>query len=166
MEDFVEIGESYFKPIIEEQLNTDLVMYLIVRESLQMSIGKTAAQVAHAAQKLQQRYQEIHNEAESYLPPLHDCHENDISNIPKNLINKIDIFYEWSNEDFCKVVLKADEKEWVKLKLFLESSNIEYNLIIDAGRTELLPNTETVIGLWPMEKNQVPKIINRLQALK
>jgi peptidyl-tRNA hydrolase len=36
-----------------------IVMYLIVKESLGMSIGKTAAQCAHASQMLQLKFNEI-----------------------------------------------------------------------------------------------------------
>ena len=35
-------------------------MYLIVRESLNMSIGKTAAQVGHAVQMLHLKYEHEH----------------------------------------------------------------------------------------------------------
>ena len=37
-----------------------IVMYLIVRESLNMSIGKTAAQVGHAVQMLHLKYEHEH----------------------------------------------------------------------------------------------------------
>lgn len=168
MEDFKEIGESYQQPIITVIPPTadPLVMYLVVRESLGMSIGKTAAQVAHAAQRLQQRYQELHDEAESYLPPLHDCHESDFLNIPKDILEKIDIFSKWSRAEVRKIVLKANEKEWFKLKSILWSTTaLEYNLVIDAGFTELAPHTETVIGFWPVYKSKVPLVIKRLQLL-
>lgn len=129
-----------------ETEESPLVMYLVVRESLNMSIGKTAAQVAHAAQRLQQEYQDIHNEIM--------CGWNDH-------VSKYDIFSEWLSKAVRKVVLKADEKEWVKLK---ELPN--HVLIIDAGFTEVAPHTETVIGFWPMRKSDAPKTIKKLQLLK
>lgn len=59
--------------------------------------------------------------------------------------------------------MKADEKEWVKLK----NDNDLYTVIVkDLGLTELEPDTETVIGVYPMFKSQAPKIIKRLQLLK
>jgi len=168
-DEFIEIGESYAKsptPSKPEPEESPLVMYLVVRESLGMSIGKTAAQVAHAAQKLQQRYQELEWKAESYLPPPHDCSEESFLDIPEELRDKIDIFSKWCNGSVRKVVLKADEKEWAKLKSDLDWARTEYYLVVDAGFTELAPHTETVIGLWPIRKNDAPKVIKRLQVLK
>lgn len=143
---------------MRNQQKSPVIMYLIVRESLNMSIGKTAAQIAHAAQKLQQEYQELNNTAESYLDPIY---KSGFEDIPKEILDRIQIFYEWLNSSVRKVVLKADEKEWLKLKTLLH-----YILIIDAGFTELDPNTETVIEFWPMYKDQAPQIISRLQLLK
>lgn len=161
MEEFKEIGESYANPPKPQVALVDkdtLVMYLIVRESLNMSIGKTAAQVAHASQRLQQKYQELNSEAESYIDPVY---HSGWGNIPSEIIENINIFDKWMNSAVRKVVLKADEKEWVKLK---ELPNIV--LIVDAGFTELSPNTETVIGFWPMYKAEAPKLIKKLQLLK
>lgn len=120
-----------------------IIMYLIVRESLNMSIGKTAAQCAHAAQILLQKYYL------DYFAEIDDKH---------------DLFRSWLNSSFRKVVLRADEKEWSKLKNEFAPNNIA--LVVDAGLTELEPNTETVIGLAPMRKSQVPKLVKRLQVLK
>ncbi len=120
-----------------------IIMYLIVRESLNMSIGKTAAQCAHAAQILLQKYYL------DYFAEIDDKH---------------DLFRSWLNSSFRKVVLRADEKEWSKLKNEFTPNNIA--LVVDAGLTELEPNTETVIGLTPMRKSQVPKLVKRLQVLK
>lgn len=39
-------------------------------------------------------------------------------------------------------------------------------LVVDAGLTEIPSGSETVIGLWPMRKSQVPKTVKRLQVLK
>ena len=87
--------------------------------------------------------------------------EKTLAYIPKEILDKIDLFDNWIKSAVRKVVLKADEKEWIKLKELPDSV-----LIIDAGFTELNPNTETVIGFWPMYKDQAPKIIKRLQLLK
>lgn len=121
-----------------------IIMYLIVRESLNMSVGKTAAQCAHAAQILLQKY---------YLDYFAEVTDE-----------KYQLFRDWLNSSFRKVVLRADEKEWLKLKSEFSANNIA--LVVDAGLTELEPNTETVIGLAPMRKSQVPKLVKRLQVLK
>ena len=73
-----------------------------------------------------------------------------------------DLFKEWLDGSFRKVVLKSDDKEWIKIKSLISNKV----LVIDAGLTELNPQTETVVGLFPIRKSNVPKIIKRLQTLK
>jgi peptidyl-tRNA hydrolase len=128
-----------------------LVMYLIVRETVTMGVGKTAAQCVHASQMLQLQYQKL-------------CENYQSLKIHRDLFhNKFNIFEKWLSSSFRKVVLKADDKEWAKLKREFKDSMV---LVVDSGLTEIAPNTETVIGLWPMYKSQVPKVVQRLQALK
>ena len=125
-----------------------IVMYLIVRESLNMGIGKTAAQCAHASQMLQLKFQQAE---------LVECY--DWSPKPEHMR----LYSDWLARSFRKVVLKADDKEWEKIKLEFDNKHV---LVIDAGLTEVEPGSETVIGLFPMYKSQAPKIIKRLQVLK
>ena len=119
----------------------DLVMYLIVRESLQLSIGKTAAQVGHAVGYLFTRYSEIKQSKEGYL------------------------FKEWMNTGCRKIVLGASDAEWSKLKDEFGSNNNCF-IVRDAGHTEVEAGTETVFGVFPLHKNDAPKILKRLQTLK
>jgi len=124
-----------------------IIMYLIVRESLGMSIGKTAAQCAHASQMLQLKFNDLEKELYTDL----------------DFLNTIYIFRNWLNSSFRKVVLKADDKEWIKLKSDLEKYDV---IVVDAGLTEIISGSETVIGLWPMYKSKVGKLVKRLQVLK
>lgn len=143
-----------------------IVMYLIVRESLNMSAGKIAAQCAHASQMLQLKYGELHLEIES----VEDLTET-FGGLPLSdpiswlkVYPKYYSYYEWLMTSFRKVVLKADEKEWLKIK---EQVSEDYRiLVVDAGLTELDPNTETVIGLWPMRKSARSNLLKRLRVLK
>lgn len=123
-----------------------IVMYFIVKESLNMSIGKTAAQCAHASQMLLLKYFNLQNK-----------------DLTKSEIEQIDIFNDWLNSSFRKVVLRADDKEFEKIKLELKNKTV---IVVDAGLTELEPGSETVIGLMPIYKSQVPKCIKKLQVLK
>jgi len=120
-----------------------LVMYLIIREDINMSLGKSCAQCAHASQMLLIKYTDA-------------IINNDIS----ILSEQHKIFGQWLQSSFRKVVLKADDKEWAKLKVECQNQMI---IVRDAGFTELSPGTETVIGLFPMYKSQAPKVIKRLQ---
>lgn len=129
-----------------------IVMYLIVREELGMSIGKTAAQCAHASQMLQLKFNEMEREEACGWT-------NDTD------IERMKIFQEWLDGSFRKVVLKADDKEWLKVQAAFVEGVMRFT-VVDAGLTELNPNTETVMGIWPMRKSEVPKLIKKLQALK
>ena len=142
-----------------------IVMYLVVRESINMSIGKTAAQCAHASQMLQMKYEESKNTSRALLKQISLLVENDKIKMLaeyKALAPNISIFGEWMANSFRKVVLKADEKEWARLKEECPNRVI----VVDAGLTELTPGTETVIGVWPHRKSQTTKTLRRLQVLK
>lgn len=126
-----------------------IIMYLVVRKSLEMSIGKTAAQCAHASQMLTINY------FTGYSP------EYSVEKDPWMVL-----FEEWLKSSFRKVVLQADDKDWAKLKEHLGVLGLEYCIVVDAGLTEIAAGSETVIGICPMRKSEVPKIIKKLQTLK
>lgn len=123
-----------------------IVMYLIVRESLGMSIGKTAAQCAHASQMLQLKFNKLEYQLDT----------------GKEFLASIYIFRNWLASSFRKVVLRAKDKEWDKIK----EAYPNHIVVVDAGLTEIAAGSETVIGLWPMYKSESPKIIKKLQVLK
>ncbi len=150
-------NESYAKSPLEE---SPLIMYLVVRESLNMSIGKTAAQTGHAVGVLYNRFL-LNRDYVTHIEDLMDGPCYGPISVDQNKSINYDLFNKWQKSGHRKVVLKADEKEWIQLK-----DLPDYVLIIDAGFTELDPNTETVIGFYPMYKDQAPKIIKRLQLLK
>lgn len=133
-----------------------IVMYLIVRKSLNMGVGKTAAQCAHGSQMLTSKYFDLKDEMRLNM-------ENGETIYP-SLNRQISIFGEWMASSFRKVVLSSNDKNWEKIKS--EFKDQDMILVIDAGLTEIAAGSETVIGLWPMRKNQAPKSIRRLQILK
>lgn len=148
-----------------------IVMYLIVRESLGMSTGKTSAQCAHASQMLTLEYFEMKEKSKTIqkqiaplLQPKPEGAEMEaLKTEYAKLARPLSIFGEWMDSSFRKVVLRASDKEWAKLKEEFKSSMV---LVVDAGLTEIEAGSETVIGLWPMRKSQRPKTIQRLQVLK
>jgi peptidyl-tRNA hydrolase len=133
-----------------------IIMYLIVRESLNMSIGKTAAQVGHAVQMLQLGYQKD-------LDILENTFDGDIPDESSSILQRVPIYKKWLETSFRKIVLKADEKEFAKILKEMPNNIV---LVTDAGLTELAPQTDTVIGVFPMYKSECPKLIKRLQVLK
>jgi PTH2 family peptidyl-tRNA hydrolase len=134
-----------------------IVMYLIVRESLGMSIGKACAQCAHASQMLQLKFNKIVSEIEGERTEFIK-EPNWSEEYPEYFI-----FSEWLDTSYRKVVLRADDKEWLKIKGAMNDEDI---IVIDAGLTEIASGSETVIGLWPMRKSLVGKLIKKLQVLK
>jgi peptidyl-tRNA hydrolase len=137
-----------------------IVMYLIVRESLGMSMGKACAQCAHVSQMLQVKYEELHRE----LTDRRDGWGKYPNPILDAVALEMELIYqEWVDTAIRKVVLGADEKEWEKVKEACKDSMV---VVRDAGYTEVPEGSETVIGCWPVRKSQTPKIIKRLQVLK
>lgn len=135
-------------------------MYLVVRDSLGMSVGKTAAQVGHAVgilygqfYKLDKHIQKLMSRTTIRVPLTEDER--------KELI-LYDEFYSWQNNSFRKIVLKAKDSQWDRLKN-LESAAY---VVRDAGLTEIEPGSETVIGFWPMRKSQRANLLRKLQVLK
>lgn len=136
-----------------------VVMYLIVRESLGMSPGKAAAQCAHAAQMLQLHFGRLVDAARGHDGPDSEF----FVNVDQPTADMVDRYRDWLGSSFRKVVLRADDKEWVKLK---GHPGLDFVVVRDAGLTEVDPGSETVIGLWPMLRSGVPPLVRRLQALK
>ncbi len=127
-----------------------IVLYVIVRKSLNMGVGKIAAQVHHAAKIFLLGYFSIRKNYPSLSLPDMEIYEP--------LLN---ITEKWIDSSFRTVLLVADDKEWEKLK-----EQVRVFIVRDAGLTEVAPGSETVMSTWPMHKSQAPKIIKRLQALK
>jgi peptidyl-tRNA hydrolase, PTH2 family len=144
-----------------------IVMYLVVRESLNMSIGKTGAQCAHASQMLTLNYFDLKNKSSKLqkrmLEQANPHLQDDLKAEYAGLNRQLSIFGEWIASSFRKVVLRASDKEWAKLK---EEYNGGMVTVVDAGLTEIAAGSETVIGIWPLRKSQRSKTITRLQVLK
>jgi len=135
-----------------------IVLYIIVRESLGMSVGKIGAQCAHASQIILLNYYDQKEnidglKAFGWTPSFDGCGFT---------AETYKIMEDWLRGSFRKVVLTANESEWNKVL----AENVGKVIVTDAGLTELAANTDTVIGLYPMRKSERPKIIKRLQALK
>jgi peptidyl-tRNA hydrolase len=151
--------ENHEKPeaiAVRANQEDPIVMYLVVRETLGMGVGKIAAQCAHASQMLLLKYvRHLYEDPYQMMKSAPDW----------NVKEGGDMWYvdfcEWLNSSFRKVVLKADDKEWAKLK---ELPN--HIIVVDAGLTEIASGSETVLGFFPMKKSQVPKAIKKLQVLK
>lgn len=116
-------GEMQYKQVI------------VVRDDIKMSVGKLAAQVAHAAVT---------------------CALETKSRKPK-------WFSEWYKEGQRKVVLKAEDMDQLRaLKDKAAKAGLPHALVTDAGLTELPPDTTTCLGIGPAPDRSVDPITGTL----
>lgn len=95
-------------------------MYFVINHDLKMKPGKIAAQIAHAATQL------------CYTAVTQDKKN------PKQAL-----FVTWLQSGQAKIVLKASTLEFEQLK------EMAHTYIVDAGRTQVEPNTTTVLAWYP-----------------
>ena len=115
--------------------NKEYVMYIVVNKDLNMSRGKTSAQVAHACTTylLENAYKKI-SETEKIVPWYEDCQK--------------------------QIILGAHEKEMNKL-----AQNEDVYVVHDCGLTEIPEGSLTAICLGVFEKDKVPNKYKRLRLL-
>lgn len=113
-------------------------MVIVTRKDLNLSAGKLAAQVAHAAV---------------------ECTLQTKKNKPK-------WFDKWHSEGGKKVIVKASSLEdFFHLKKMAEQLGIVSNIIEDAGHTEIPPGIKTVLGIGPAPNNLIDQITGDLPLL-
>lgn len=113
------------------KMGDELTMYILVNRDLNMSPGKVAAQVGHVVEKLTNRI-------------LGSLYEDD------GPISQLNIDYQKYRENgHRKITLGLHEKD---MRKFLDDPDSEH--IIDEGRTEIPPNSLTVIGFIPSKENK------------
>ncbi len=114
-------------------------MVIAVREDLNLSCGKNAAQAAHAA----------------------------VSCAFEAKKSRTKWFTKWKSEGAKKVVVKvADLEELMFLERMARSKRLVTCLITDAGLTEVLPNTVTCLGIGPAPNEQIDPVTGNLTLLK
>jgi len=110
----------------------ELKQVILVRKDLKMSKGKAAAQVAHGA-------------VEAVLKS------------DKNLVSK------WRGEGMKKVTLSVNsEKELYKYLQIAKDYGLITALIRDAGRTEIAPNSPTVLAIGPDYEKKIDQVTDEL----
>ncbi len=112
-----------------------MIIYILVRQDLKMSKGKIASQCGHAVQDL-----------------ILDCNKKTLRR--------------YINQDSPKIILKVNNlNELDFIKNECDFKKIKYMEIIDMGKTQVNPDTLTVIGIGPLDKSIVPKCIKDLKLL-
>lgn len=113
-----------------------LSMALLVRKDIEMSVGKVAVQCAHAAV---------------------DCSLQARKSIPQ-------IFEMWRNTGSRKICLSAiDDLDIMYWKEKCEEAGLVHAIVRDAGKTEVPPNTVTVLGVGPAYKTSLDALFSQLE---
>ncbi|NXY73470.1 PTH2 hydrolase, partial [Glareola pratincola] len=111
-------------------------MVLIVRSDLKMGKGKVAAQCSHAAVSAYKQVQKRNPE----------------------------LLKQWEYCGQPKVVLKApDDAALIQLLTDAKQLGLTVSLIRDAGRTQIAPGSQTVLGIGPGPADVVDKVSGHLK---
>jgi PTH2 family peptidyl-tRNA hydrolase len=115
--------------------NTEYKQAIVIRSDLAMSIGKAAAQAAHAS-------------LESYLAADKKISKVWLSNGAKKIVLA------------CSSVKQLEE-----LRSKSKEGKLSCALIKDAGRTELPAGTPTALGIGPDDEKKIDKITGSLPLM-
>ncbi|XP_054430844.1 peptidyl-tRNA hydrolase 2, mitochondrial [Pteronotus mesoamericanus] len=111
-------------------------MILVVRNDLKMGKGKVAAQCSHAAVSAYKQIQKRNPE----------------------------LLKEWEYCGQPKVVVKApDEDTLIALMTHAKMLGLTVSLIQDAGRTQIAPGSQTVLGIGPGPADLIDKVTGHLK---
>ena len=112
-------------------METQFKQVILVREDLELSIGKTAVQVAHGA----------------------------VSAAEEARIRWKDWWRKWIDEGQCKVTLRvSSEDDLYKFEVIAKNEDLPSALIRDRGLTEIPSGTVTCIAIGPTPANKIDKI--------
>lgn len=113
-------------------------LVVVARKDLDLSKGKLAAQVGHAAVECALKAQK----------------------------HQRSVFDAWLDAGQMKAVVKVpNEKEFYPLKEAAERAGLSTALIKDAGHTEIPAGTVTVLGIGPGREDIVDKVTGHLSLL-
>lgn len=107
--------------------DASLYMYILVNNDAKMGKGKIAGQVGHVVGLI----------TEDIVKNYYVCRTDD--NIEAYIT-----YLSWKDKGHAKIILKATQEE---IESFV--SNTDCLCIRDAGKTQLPPNTLTVVGFYP-----------------
>ncbi|XP_077209921.1 peptidyl-tRNA hydrolase II (PTH2) family protein isoform X2 [Tasmannia lanceolata] len=124
--------------LVSHTTDEELKMVLVVRQDLKMGAGKIASQCAHAATGI---YAEMMQSQRSLLRQWEQCGQ------PKIVVT-------------CK-----NQQEMNKLKGAAESIGLPTFIVADAGRTQVMAGSRTVLAIGPGRKASVDSITGKLRLL-
>lgn len=113
-------------------------MILVVRNDLKMGKGKIGAQCGHAAV---------------------GAYQNCMERFP-NLLRR------WDDSGSAKIAVKVDsEDDLMAVYKAARAKNLNTCLIRDAGRTQIAPNSKTVLAIGPAPANEIDLVTGHLKLL-
>jgi len=120
------------------------VMYIVINHDLKMGKGKIAAQAAHSACKVIEKFERwaIYGDGPGDWAVLH--------------------YYQWKAGSYTKVVLKATEEQMNQL---IEKYPKRCEFTYDEGRTQIKSGSLTSIAFFPINKHGVPEELKELKLL-
>ncbi|MDH7517657.1 MAG: peptidyl-tRNA hydrolase Pth2 [Candidatus Thermoplasmatota archaeon] len=119
-------------------MNFEYKMVIVTRKDLNLSPGKLAAQVAHAAVACALETKKTNSKW----------------------------FTKWQSEGGKKAVVRVDcEQDFYPLKEKAEQLRIVTYLVVDAGHTEIPAGTKTVLGIGPAPENLIDQVTGNLPLL-
>jgi peptidyl-tRNA hydrolase, PTH2 family len=112
-----------------------LGIYLFVRTDLHMGKGKMAGQCCHAVQGLL-------------------------------LKNDIDIIHKYISDGSAKIVLKIpSEEEMINLIRICVSKGHVFDVVTDAGKTQIEPGSRTVLGIGIVDRDVIKKYVEKYKLM-
>ena len=119
--------------------DSNVVMYILVNNDLGMGKGKIAGQVGHVVGVI----------VEDILTKKYSKTNED-----EKVFDIYSRYEKWKKTGFAKIILKATEEE---VKSFIGEPESAY--ICDMGKTQISPNSLTVVGFYPSSelKNKFSK---------
>lgn len=134
-------------------------MVLVVRKDLKMGSGKVAAQCAHAA---------VANVEMLYsLGRICDESGHGTATLSGSSTRPSvwhDWFCAWRVSGYAKVVVQcADENELLEIARKSKEAAVPYYVVRDAGRTQVLAGSKTVVAVGPAPKSLVDTVTGHLK---
>ncbi|XP_034664093.1 probable peptidyl-tRNA hydrolase 2 [Drosophila subobscura] len=119
-------------------INENFKMVLVVRNDLKMGKGKIAAQCGHGAV---------------------GAYQNAVTRIPR-------LLRAWENCGCAKIAVRVEsEAELMAIKKAAERQQLNTCLIRDAGRTQIEPNSKTVLAVGPAAAADIDRVTGHLKLL-
>lgn len=115
-----------YKVGINELEQTPLYMYVLVNDDLKMGKGKIAGQVGHVVGLITEEIIRKSYETSKGIP---DCYKR---------------YMMWKSTGHAKVILKATQEQ---IEAMIGEPESIY--IRDSGKTQIAPNSMTVLGFYP-----------------